>query len=47
MNIHDKVLYSGNVYRIIYDYKNGLYEIRRECNFYEVELVSETQICKL
>lgn len=47
MAINDKVLYSGDVYKIIYDYKNGQYEIMRDDLLRKVELVTENQIIKL
>lgn len=47
MAINDKVLYSGDVYKIIFDYKNGQYEIMREDLLRKVELVTESQIRKL
>lgn len=47
MNKNDKVLYSGNVYKIIFDYENGLYEIMRDNLLREVLLVSEEEIIRL
>lgn len=42
-----KVKYHGNIYTIIYDYKNGLYEIKSINNPYNVLLVSDHEICEL
>lgn len=47
MAIKDKVLFSGNVYRIFYDYKNGQYEIKSENNPRKVLLVKENEISKI
>ena len=47
MSIEDKVLYCGNVFKIIFDYKNGQYEIMQENLLRRVFLVSENEIIKL
>ncbi|MEY2194411.1 hypothetical protein AB7942_16965 [Neobacillus sp. BF23-41] len=47
MGTNDKVLFAGDVYTIIYDYKNGLYEIKKEDERGKVVLVSENDINKL
>lgn len=47
MAINDKVIYSGNVYRIFYDYRNGQYEIKSENNPRKVLLVSEEELLKM
>ena len=44
MNKYDKVLYSGNIYKIIFDYENGQYEIMHDNLLREVLLVSEDEI---
>jgi len=43
--INDKVLFDGDIYVIIYDYKNGKYEIRNEQSPRKVVLVKESEIC--
>ncbi|MGJ7922827.1 hypothetical protein [Neobacillus sp. LXY-4] len=47
MAINDKVLYSGNVYKIIFDYQNGRYEIMKEDTLRSVLLVTDHEITKL
>ncbi|WP_318502797.1 hypothetical protein [Bacillus sp. T3] len=47
MTINDKVLYSGDVYKIIFDYKNGHFEIMRDDLLRKVELVKENEIQRL
>ncbi|WP_159433425.1 hypothetical protein [Bacillus tuaregi] len=44
MTINDKVLFAGDIYVILYDYKNGLYEIRSEQSPRKVVLVKENEI---
>ncbi|WP_394231778.1 hypothetical protein [Niallia oryzisoli] len=44
MTINDKVLFAGEVYIILYDYKNGRYEIRSEKSPRKVMLVKENEI---
>jgi len=44
MTINDKVLFAGDVYIILYDYKNGRYEIRSEKSPRKVMLVKENEI---
>jgi hypothetical protein len=45
MCVNDKVVFNGDIYIIIYDYKNGRYEIRNEERPRKVHLVKETEIC--
>jgi hypothetical protein len=40
-----KVRYQGNLYTIIYDYQNGLVEIKSLNNPHKVLLVNENEIC--
>jgi hypothetical protein len=47
MCINDKVVFDGDIYVIIYDYKNGSYEIRNEQTPRKVHLVKETEIYAL
>lgn len=44
MRINDKVLFAGDVYMIVYDYKNGLYEIKKGDKLSKVLLVTENEI---
>lgn len=44
MTINDKVLFAGDVYIILYDYKNGCYEIRSENSPRKVVLVKANEI---
>ncbi len=44
MNKNDKVLHSGRIYKVIFDYENGQYEIMRDNLLREVLLVSEDEI---
>ena len=47
MCINDKVVFDGDIYIIIYDYKNGRYEIRNEQSPKKVHLVKESEIYAL
>jgi hypothetical protein len=47
MTINDYVLYLGKIYKIIYDYHNGLYEIMKDDLLKSVVLVKENEITKL
>jgi hypothetical protein len=47
MTINDKVLYSGSVYKIVYDYHNGQYEIMKDGLLRKVILVSKNEITLL
>jgi hypothetical protein len=47
MTINDKILFAGDVYTIIYDYKNGRFEIRNEESPRKVFLVTEKEIVKV
>ena len=47
MCINDKVVFDGDIYIIIYDYKNGRYEIRNEQRPKNVHLVKESEIYAL
>lgn len=47
MCINDKVVFDGDIYIIIYDYKNGRYEIRNEQSPKNVHLVKESEIYAL
>lgn len=47
MSINDKVIFSGKIYRIIYDYRNGQYEIMKDDLLRQVELVTEDQITRV
>lgn len=47
MTINDKVLYSGKIYKIIYDYRNGQYEIMKDDLLRQVVLVKEHQITRV
>ena len=47
MTINDKILFAGDVYTIIYDYKNGRFEIRNEESPRKVFLVTEKEIVKI
>lgn len=42
-----KVKYDGHIYAIIFDYKNGLYEIQSIQNPYHVLLVSDKEISEI
>jgi uncharacterized protein involved in propanediol utilization len=44
MKINDKVLFSGSIYTILFDYKNGKYEIRSEQPPLKVVLVREEEM---
>jgi len=44
MTINDKVLFDGDIYIILYDYRNGRYEIRSEKSPRKVVLVKENEI---
>lgn len=47
MTINDKVLYLGKMYKIIYDYRNGQYEIMKDDLLRQVILVKEDQIKRI
>jgi hypothetical protein len=47
MNENNKILFAGDVYTIIYDYKNGQYEIKKEDERSKVLLVSENEISRI
>jgi hypothetical protein len=47
MNNNNKVLFAGDVYTIIYDYKNGQYEIKKDDVRSRVLLVSENDISRI
>jgi major membrane immunogen (membrane-anchored lipoprotein) len=47
MSNQNKVLFAGDVYTIIYDYKNGQYEIKKDDARSKVLLVSENEISRL
>ncbi len=42
-----RVRYNGNLYKILYDYQNGRYEIQSLNNPDKVLLVAEHEICIL
>lgn len=44
MGINDKVLFAGHIYRILFDYQNGRYEIRSEVSPKKVILVRKEEI---
>lgn len=47
MSDKKKVLFAGDVYTIVYDYKNGQYEIKKEDERSKVLLVSENEISRI
>jgi hypothetical protein len=47
MSDKKKVLFAGDVYRIVYDYKNGQYEIKKDDERSKVLLVSENEISRI
>jgi hypothetical protein len=47
MSENNKILFAGDVYTIIYDYKNGPYEIKKEDERSKVLLVSENEISRI
>ena len=47
MNVNDKVLFAGDIYLIIFNYKNGRFEIRSEKSPKKVILVTEKEICPI
>jgi hypothetical protein len=47
MSNNNKVLFAGDVYTIIYDYRNGQYEIKKDDERSKVLLVSENEISRL
>ncbi len=44
MTINDKVLYLGKIYKVIYDYQNGQYEIMKDDLLKQVHLVKKEQL---
>jgi hypothetical protein len=47
MSTNDKILFAGDVYTIIYDYKNGRFEIRSDKSPRKVFLVTEKEISQI
>ncbi|MGJ7922836.1 hypothetical protein [Neobacillus sp. LXY-4] len=47
MSVNDKVLFSGEVFKVYFDYKNGQYEIMSENMPRKVLLVTENEISKM